>query len=103
MTETLITKEVAKAKIIGTGGRIFSCVFIKKDKTIRKMKCRLNVRKHLVHKDGRPSTTAHIFKYVTVFEMRGEDAPVYRNINIETMMTLKIDGEKFVIAHESTG
>ena len=102
MIETLITKEIAKKKIIATHGKIFSCIFIKKDKTIRKMKCRLHVKKHLIHGGTVASTTAHIEKYVTVFEMCGEATPVYRNINVDTMLTLTIEGEKFVIGKELT-
>ena len=100
MTETMITIDEARERIYATAGAIFSCVFIKKDKSIRKMRCRLHVKKHLKHGGAVASTTAHMPKYVTVFEMRGEDAPVYRNINVETMLTLKIEGEKFIVAHE---
>jgi hypothetical protein len=103
MIETMITPEIASKKIYATKGRMFSCIFIKKDKTIRKMICRLHVKKYLKHGGKVASTTAHIKKYITVFEMCGEAEPVYKNINVETMITLHIEGEKFIIAHEATG
>lgn len=104
MTEiNIISENDAKAMILNTRGKIFSTTFFKKDNSIREMNCRLHVKKHLVHKDAPiPSTTAHIPKYITVFEMCGEDAPKYRNINVETMITLTVSGEVFSVAHEAT-
>ena len=97
----LITEKQAKEMIYATGGKIFGVTFVKKDKSLREMQCRLHVKKHLVHKDDpRPSTTAHIDKYITVFEMCGEDAPKYRNINLETMINLNINGQKHLICHD---
>lgn len=100
----IISESEARAKILETKGKIFNVMFIKKDKSIREMNARLHVKKHLVHKENpRPSTTAHIPKYITVFEMCGEDKPKYRNINIETFITLTINGVTYSVAHEVTG
>jgi hypothetical protein len=99
--ETIINENKAKEIIVGTGGSIFSVQFIKKDGSIRDMTCRLHVKKYL--KTGKPSTTAHIPKYITVFEMKGEAAPVYRNINVETLLTLKANNVQYCVAHQATG
>ena len=99
----LISESEAKAIIMKSGGAIFATSFFKKDGSLREMNARLHVKKYLVHKDNpRPSTTAHIDKYITVFEMCGDAEPKYRNINIETMMTLTHDGKTYVVCHEAT-
>jgi hypothetical protein len=101
--QTIITRNQAKQLIAKSAGSIFSTQFIKKDKTIRDMTCRLHVKKHLKHGGKVASTTAHIEKYVTVFEMNGQAKPNYKNINLDTMLTLTIDGKVYVIAHQATG
>lgn len=65
-------------------GKIFSCSFRKKDDSIRHMVARMGVRKHL--KTDKPATTAHIPKYITVFEISKNQ---YRTINIETLISFK--------------
>jgi hypothetical protein len=95
--EKIITTEQAKEIIAQTKGAIFSTQFIKKDRTIRNMVCRLNVKKYL---KGGKNNCAGYPQYVTVFEMKGEAAPIYRNINIDTMLTLKVGGNAYVIGHE---
>ncbi len=96
--ETIINENQAKELIAKTGGSIFSTQFIKKDNTIRDMTCRLNVKKYL---KGGKNTCSEYPQYVTVFEMKGEAKPCYRNINIETMLTLKIAGQVYVVAHQA--
>ena len=87
-----ITRDEAKQLIFETNGRIFSATFIKKDGSERKMQCRLNVQKHL---KGGVSTTSHIPNLITVFEMvMGEDKPRFRNINVDTLLTLKVNGDE---------
>ena len=66
-------------------GKIFSVTFTKKDGTLRDMIARSGVKKHL-KTDGTPSTTSHIPKYFTVFDMQKE---AYRNINVETICKFK--------------
>ena len=91
-----ITTEQAKQMIFETNGKIFSCQFVKKDGSLRKMQCRLNVQKHL---KGGVSTTAHIPHLITVFEMvMGEQEPRFRNINANTLVTLKVNGDVFNVA-----
>jgi len=83
MSEAEIITQIKKAML---SGLIFVVKFTKKDKTLRTMTARMGVKKHLVHNDGRKSTTAHIEKYITVFDM-GKKA--YRTVNVETMTYFK--------------
>ena len=69
-------------------GLIFSVTFTKKDGTQRDMVARSGVKKHL--KGDGPSTTAHIPKYFTVFDMQ---KAAYRTINIETICKFKCNIE----------
>jgi len=79
--------ETIRNLINSTKGRFFTVEFEKKNGEVRVMNARLGVKKHL--KTGDPSTTAHIPKYVTVFDtVKGN----YRNINLETIRALNIDG-----------
>jgi len=76
------TDEVIKA----TNGKIFSCEFIKKDGTLRKMVARLGVAKNL---KGGNNGASDKNSLVTVFDMV---AGAYRMINLETIQTLKVCG-----------
>lgn len=77
--------------ILNANGAIFSCSFVKKDGSVRDMTARLGVTKHLVG-DG-PSKTAHIDKYVTVFDMQKQ---AYRNINVETIKRITFNKQTYV-------
>lgn len=70
-----------------TNGRVFTAVFVKKSGDIREMNCRLKVTKHL---RGGDSTTSHIERLVTVFDMQKKE---YRNINLETLKEIRFKGE----------
>lgn len=61
-----------------TFGEEIDVVFFKKDGSKRNMRFKLGVPS----KTGQPSTTAHIKKYVTVFDVVKND---FRNINLETV------------------
>lgn len=65
--------------------KIFSVTFTKKDGSQRKMIARSGVKKHL-KTGGTASTTSHIPKYFTVFDMKIQQ---YRNINVETISAFK--------------
>lgn len=92
MTE--ITKEIAREKILNAGNDIFSVTFIKKDGSVRDMTCRLGVKKHL---KGGKSTTAHIDHLITVFQMVSGISKGYRNVNIDTLSRVKINGETYEV------
>lgn len=71
----------------GKNGHIFSILFTKKDGTKRKMVCRLGVTKHL---RGGDDSTAHIDKYINVYDLQKEG---YRKVNAETLEELHYDGK----------
>ena len=78
--------------IQSTNGRIFSCVFIKKDGTIRTMNCRLKVTRY-IKGTGKPiSNTSN--SYVTVYDLVKKS---YRVINLETISNLKIGGKEYYV------
>lgn len=89
-----IDRETAKKKIMSTNGKFFSVQFEKKDKSIRDMTCRLGVKKFL---KGGKSTTAHIPNLITVCEIGKSQ---YRCVNIDTLKTLKVEGQVFTIKEE---
>jgi len=95
--QNIITESQAKQLIANTAGAIFITQFVKKDKSVRDMLCRLNVKKYL--KTNKASTTAHLPQYITVFEMGVAAGANYRNINITTMLTLTINKVVHVIVH----
>lgn len=72
----------------------FSVLFQKKDGSMRRMTCKMKVHKYHVNKPAKPSTTSHIPKYITTFDVHKRD---YRNINIETVVELTMNGKTFVI------
>ena len=68
-------------------GKIFSCVFIKKDGSIRRMTCRLGVTKYI---KGTGKAISNITNsYVTVFDLSKDS---YRVINIDTINNITIGG-----------
>ena len=73
--------------IKGTRGKIFSCVFIKKDGSIRRMTCRLGVTKY-IKGTGKPISNI-TNSYVTVFDLSKKS---YRVINIDTINNITIGG-----------
>ena len=93
-----ITKAQAKKMIENCKvfGMVFGVEFIKKDNTVRKMACRLGVQKHRTY-TNRPPTTAHIEKYITVYEMNGKSEKSYKNVNMDTLRMLTVDGITFKI------
>jgi len=67
-------------------GRIFNATFVKANGKIRKLTCRKGVKSRL---KGGTSTTSHISKYITVFDMIGDG---YKTINKDTLISLQING-----------
>lgn len=74
------------------GGKIFSVEFIKKDGTLRKMVCRLGVKKHL--KGGSLGYDAEALNYLTVFDLQSEE---YRTINVNTLKSITFEGVTYEI------
>lgn len=77
------------------GSRFFSVVFTKQNGEKRKMIARLGVKKHL--KGGEKSFNDEDFNYLTVFDMQARG---YRTININTLLSLKVNGRTLTITSE---
>ena len=90
-TINTINKEQARELIKNTNGTIFSVKFKKKNNQLRTLNGRLGVKSKL---RGGFSTTSHIDKYITVYDMNIND---YRNINIDTLQSLSTNGKKYEI------
>lgn len=91
-----IQKTDAVSRSIGemiraNGSKFFSITFVKKDKTLRTLTCRVfHDKDHNGHNNA-----AHFEKYVTVV-IRGRDANgkrQFRNVNTETIKSLHIGGK----------
>lgn len=74
------------------GNKIFSVEFTKKDGSLRKMVCRLGVKKHL--KGGELGYDAEALNYLTVFDLQSEE---YRTINVNTLKSITFEGVTYEI------
>ena len=74
------------------GNKIFSVEFTKKDGSLRKMVCRLGVKKHL--KGGSLGYNAEALNYLTVFDLQSEE---YRTINVNTLKSITFEGVTYEI------
>jgi len=75
--------------ILNTNGKIFTCVFTKKDGSERTITARLGVTKHL--KGG--ASTHNADDFITVFDMNAKDErSSYRVINRSTIKAVTVDG-----------
>lgn len=81
-------------------GQIFSCEFIKKDGTLRKMVCRTGVKKYL--QGGSLAYDPIERGLVPVYEVSPKDSSIpkddlYRMISLNTMQKLSINGREYQI------
>jgi len=86
----IVDKNKAKELIYKQRGKFFSAWFVKKNGEIRYMNCRTGVGKHLRGK-GR------LYDYdnlVCVYDIQAKD---YRNINLDTLFRLKVDGDYILV------
>lgn len=87
----MIVETIDRSKLEGLilkeKNKIFRCIFIKKDGTVRKMVCRLGVKKGLKG-TGKPISSIKN-SYMTVFDMQKDD---YRVINLATLINIQIGG-----------
>ncbi|MDR2187095.1 MAG: SH3 beta-barrel fold-containing protein [Azonexus sp.] len=75
-------------------GQIFSVEFIKRtDGTLRRMVCRLGVKKHLTGGGAAYDSKAH--NLLTVFDM---EKGGYRSIPVESVQRLTVHGQTFSFA-----
>lgn len=87
-----INKLEAYLKIRETNGAIFTARFIKKDGTRRKMNCRLGVSRDIVGKGMNYNPLQKLL--LPVYDMQACD---YRNINLNTMYSLTINGTQYSV------
>ena len=88
-----INKEQAKQLINQTNGRIFSATYIKKDMSIRIMNARLGKRyKNITGRSAPYDPEKYNLK--KVYDMKVKD---FRIINLNTLITLSINKNKYVI------
>jgi hypothetical protein len=66
-------------------GKVFTAEFIKKNGETRKINCRLGVKKDL---KGGTNPVKNYLQYLTVYDMQKKG---YRNINLGTLMLVKIN------------
>lgn len=93
MTNNSLTKNVIESAIKATNGQFFTVIFRKKNGKMRKMNCRLGVKKHL--RSGASSTTSHMSNYITVFDMVARE---YRTINLDTIKEFRGNGTVLKVA-----
>ena len=87
------TEAVEKIEAAKGSGRVFGVRFIKRTTgEVRDMNCRGGVRKHL--RGGEQAYDPKTRRLVTVFDMVKGD---YRNINLDTIIRIAVDGETFRI------
>ncbi len=87
-----ISRLNVKSKIQSQGNKIMSCTFKKVNGDSRQMNFRLGV--HFGKEIGPGTAEKDENSYVTVYDMNTDG---YRNVNISTMIALKISGEQYEI------
>lgn len=91
-TNQEVKRDSLREIIKSTKGKIFSCEFVKKDGSVRKMVARIGVKKNL--KGGSNGATIEN-GLVTVWDMvKG----AYRMVNLATLTALKIAGTSYKVA-----
>ena len=96
-----INKEQAKQLIHITNGKIFSSTFVKKDGTHRLLTGRLKVTKGLKENAKRRPYDPSKYSLVCVYDVALAKNKLiknpYRMINLNTLLTLSINKEKYLI------
>jgi len=99
MGQKLISAAEAVNEIRKNGNKpmsgFFGVTFTKKNGDSRDMTCKLGVKKFLKTVPGKPSTTSHIPKYITVWDVNSKG---YRNVNVRKLQGLRINGQSFMVA-----
>ena len=88
----VITSENAVKLIKQTNGQIFTVEFLKKDRTVRIMNCRLGVKKHL--KGGEMKYDPSEYEMLPVFDVQKQD---YRMIALDTIQKVTVDGRTYAV------
>lgn len=83
-------RNVIKQLLKDSAGRIFTVRFRKVDGSLRTLNGRLGVH----CKTGKPSSTAHIPKYLTVFDMQKRS---FRTVNLDTVDRVRTSGLEVMV------
>ena len=88
------TKELEDIIRQQAGNNIFSVKFIKKDGTLRQMTCLLGVKRGITGKGM--SYNPREYGLLTVCDVQAAKEELgFRNINLETLQEIKINGTKY--------
>lgn len=90
----LINEKKAKLLIQDTAGKIFHAEFIKQDNTVREMSARLDVTSYL--KGGELAYNPSHRSLIVVFDMQKQ---AYRMIPVKRLLSLTIQGKRYVVKH----
>ena len=89
-----INKNKAKELIKDSKGLIFSTTFIKKDNTIRTLTGRLQVTKHLKENAKKQPYNPNKYNLQPVYDLKAKG---YRMLNLNTLLTLTINNNKYIV------
>ena len=95
-----INKNKAKELIKESKGKIFNTSFLKKDNTIRILTGRLQVTKHLKENAKEQPYDPNKYNLQPVYDLKAKG---YRMINFDTLLTLTINKEKYIIEEQEQG
>jgi len=85
--------EDARRMVYETNGKIFTAFFYKKDGTLRKMNCRLGVKKHLQGGEYLHGHGNKYPQYVPVYDLKVRG---YRTLNLDTIQSINFRGVEIV-------
>ena len=89
-----INKTTAKELIKESKGLIFSTSFIKKDNTVRVLTGRLKVTQHLKENAKKQPYKPSDYNLQPVYDLKAKG---YRMLNLNTLLTLSINKNKYII------
>ena len=92
-----INKTKAKELIKESKGKIFNTSFLKKDNTVRTLTGRLQVTKHLKENAKEQPYDPSKYNLQPVYDLKAKG---YRMLNLNTLITLSINKEKYLIEQE---
>ena len=89
-----INRTTAKELIKESKGLIFSTSFIKKDNTVRILTGRLQVTQHLKKNAKKQPYKPSDYNLQPVYDLKAKG---YRMLNFNTLLTLSINANKYII------
>ena len=89
-----INRTKAKELIKESKGLIFNASFIKKDNTVRTLTGRLQVTKHLKENAKEQPYDPSKYNLQPVYDLKAKG---YRMLNFNTLLTLNINANKYII------